>query len=150
MGMSRYSGLRVPRLRAVWEPEGRSFDFINFWLCVMLNQHGTPHPLRQAQDAEFHNSLRACRKDKAMKIVSINPATGETLEEYQEMTPDEVKGIIASAHEAFGEWRRTSFAQRAGLMKKAAAVLRDKAPEYGKLMTQEMGKPLRDGRAEAE
>ena len=85
-----------------------------------------------------------------MKIVSINPATGEPLADYQEMTPEEVKTIIASAHDAFGEWRRTSFAQRAELMKRAATVLRDKAPEYAKLMTQEMGKPIRDGRAEAE
>lgn len=85
-----------------------------------------------------------------MTIVSINPATGEALAEYQEMTAEEVKSIIAAAHEAFGEWRRTSFVQRAGLMKKAAAILREKAPEYAKLMTQEMGKPIRDGRAEAE
>lgn len=85
-----------------------------------------------------------------MTIVSINPATGETLAEYQEMTPEEVKSIIALAHETFGEWRRTSFAQRATLMKKAAVILRDKAPEYAKLMTQEMGKPIRDGRAEVE
>lgn len=85
-----------------------------------------------------------------MTIASINPATGETIQEYQEMTPQEVEGIIASVHAAFGEWRRTSFAQRAGFMKKAATILREKAPEYAKLMTQEMGKPIRDGRAEAE
>lgn len=85
-----------------------------------------------------------------MTIVSINPATGKVLAEYQEMTPEEVKSTITSAHEVFGEWRRTSFAQRAELMKKAAAILRDKAPDYAKLMTEEMGKPIRDGRAEAE
>lgn len=85
-----------------------------------------------------------------MTIVSINPATGKVLAEYQEMTPEEVKNTITSAHEVFGEWRRTSFAQRAELMKKAAAILRDKAPDYAKLMTEEMGKPIRDGRAEAE
>lgn len=85
-----------------------------------------------------------------MTIVSINPATGESLAEYQEMTPAEVKSIIASVHEAFGQWRRTGFARRAALMKKAAAILRDRAPEYAKLMTQEMGKPIRDSRAEVE
>lgn len=85
-----------------------------------------------------------------MTIVAINPATGETLAEYPEMTPKDVESIIAATHEAFSAWRRTTFAQRAALMKQAAVVLRAKAPLYAELMTKEMGKPIRDGRAEAE
>lgn len=83
-------------------------------------------------------------------IVSINPATGEPIKEYHEMTSAEVGRAIAAAHEAFLAWRRTTFAQRRELMKKAAAVLRAKAQSYGQLMSQEMGKPVRDGRAEVE
>lgn len=85
-----------------------------------------------------------------MTIVSINPATGKTLAEYQEMPVEEVQEIIASTHDAFLNWRKTSFAQRAALMKQAASILRAKAPDYARLMTQEMGKPIRDGRAEVE
>lgn len=85
-----------------------------------------------------------------MAITSINPATNELIQEYHEMTPEEVQAIIASAHETFLSWRKTSFTERAALMHKAADILRARADEYGRLMTLEMGKPIKDGRAEAE
>lgn len=85
-----------------------------------------------------------------MSILAMNPATGETINEYQEMTPEEVKSIIENAHEAFLSWRKTSFAERTELMKKAAQVLRNNAEAYAKLMAQEMGKPITGGRGEAE
>jgi succinate-semialdehyde dehydrogenase/glutarate-semialdehyde dehydrogenase len=85
-----------------------------------------------------------------MTIKAVNPTTGETIREYEEMTPEEVKGVIEKSHETFLSWRRTSFAERAGLMKNAGQILRDNADEYVKLMAQEMGKPVKDGRAEVE
>jgi succinate-semialdehyde dehydrogenase/glutarate-semialdehyde dehydrogenase len=85
-----------------------------------------------------------------MSIVSINPTTGETIKEYQELTPAEVKSILEQAHAAFLEWRETDFATRARLMRRAAQILRDNAADYARLMAQEMGKPVADGRAEAE
>ena len=85
-----------------------------------------------------------------MTIKVVNPATGETINEYQEMTPEEVESIIENAHEAFLSWRKTSFSERAGLMKNAAQVLRNNAEAYAKLMAQEMGKPIQGGRGEAE
>src|SRR5689334_20941960 len=89
-------------------------------------------------------------KAAAMPIESINPATGETLERYDEMTRPQVGAAIDSAHAAFLEWRKTTFAVRAEPMRKAAALLRERAREYGKLMALEMGKPIRDGIAEAQ
>jgi succinate-semialdehyde dehydrogenase/glutarate-semialdehyde dehydrogenase len=86
----------------------------------------------------------------AMSIQSINPATGEKIKDYAEMAAKEVMGAIAKGHRAFLDWRQTSFAQRAKLMKKAAQILRDDAGSHGELMTQEMGKPIASGRAEAE
>ncbi|HEY7490857.1 MAG TPA: NAD-dependent succinate-semialdehyde dehydrogenase [Candidatus Tectomicrobia bacterium] len=85
-----------------------------------------------------------------MAIQAVNPATGETINTYEEMTPAEVARAIAQAHEAFLDWRKTSFAPRARLMKQAARLLRVQSTAYGKLMAQEMGKPIKDGRAEAE
>lgn len=85
-----------------------------------------------------------------MTIKAVNPSTGETIKEYEEMTPEEVKGAIEKSHQAFLGWRRTSFAQRAGLMKKAARILRDKAEDFARLMAEEMGKPIVGGRSEAE
>jgi succinate-semialdehyde dehydrogenase/glutarate-semialdehyde dehydrogenase len=85
-----------------------------------------------------------------MAIESINPATGETLERYDEMTRPQVGAAIDSAHAAFLKWRETSFAERAEHMRKAAALLRERARDYGRLMALEMGKPIRDGIAEAQ
>jgi succinate-semialdehyde dehydrogenase/glutarate-semialdehyde dehydrogenase len=87
---------------------------------------------------------------KTLAIVSVNPATNETIKEYEEMTPAEVEDIIAGAQQTFLQWRRTGFAERADCMRKAARILRDNAAEYARLMTQEMGKPIKDGRGEAQ
>jgi succinate-semialdehyde dehydrogenase / glutarate-semialdehyde dehydrogenase len=83
-----------------------------------------------------------------MTIESINPATGEKLETYEEMPRTEVDGIIGTAHEAFLAWRRTSFEERAQRLHAVARILRAKDETWARLMAQEMGKPLRDGIAE--
>jgi succinate-semialdehyde dehydrogenase / glutarate-semialdehyde dehydrogenase len=80
----------------------------------------------------------------------LNPATGEELRHYQEMEPAAIAGAITAVDKAFHEWRRLSFSQRAALMREAAEILRARAGEYAVLMAEEMGKPVRDGRAEAE
>lgn len=85
-----------------------------------------------------------------MILKSINPTTGEIIKTYEEMPPQEVKSIIEKTNEAFLDWRKTNFAERAVLMKKAGEILRDHAHEHARLMTQEMGKLVRDGRAEVE
>ncbi len=81
---------------------------------------------------------------------AINPATGNTLKEYDEMSAGEVDSVIEKVHKDFLSWRDTSFGERAELMKRAAGVLKESAGEFATLMSMEMGKLLRDGRAEAE
>ena len=85
-----------------------------------------------------------------MTMKAVNPATGETIKEYEEMTPEEVKSVIEKSHQAFLSWRKTGFTERASLMKKAAQIFRDKSDDYARLMAEEMGKPIASGRAEAE
>src|SRR5919109_2621830 len=85
-----------------------------------------------------------------MTIRAVNPTTGEILNTYEEMAPAQVARAIAQAHDAFLSWRQTSMAERAQRMHRAAKLLRDQAPDYATLMAQEMGKPVKDGRAEAE
>ncbi len=81
---------------------------------------------------------------------SVNPATGETIETYEETSPEEAARILERAHEAFRGWRRRSFAERAEPTRRAAAILRQEKEEHARLMALEMGKPVRQGRAEAE
>lgn len=85
-----------------------------------------------------------------MAMQAVNPATGVTIKEYDEMTPEDVARAVEAAHTAFLSWRRTQLAERAGLMHAAAQVLREQTDEYAILMASEMGKPVTQGRAEVE
>ena len=85
-----------------------------------------------------------------MALQAINPATGKTIQTYDEMTPAAVSEVITQTHTTFQDWKHTTFAERARVMQRAAHILRENANEYAVLMAQEMGKPIRDGRAEAE
>jgi succinate-semialdehyde dehydrogenase / glutarate-semialdehyde dehydrogenase len=85
-----------------------------------------------------------------MSIESINPATGERIKTYDEMTPEQTASAVTAAHDAWKTWRKTSFAERAKPMKQAAASLRERKAELAKLMAMEMGKPFKQGVAEAE
>src|SRR5689334_15165597 len=84
------------------------------------------------------------------KMTSVNPATGEAIRAYDEMTPEMVDGAVVDANSAWKKWRKLSFADRAVPMKKAAAILRSRKDEFARLMALEMGKPLKQGVAEAE
>ncbi|HET9582387.1 MAG TPA: NAD-dependent succinate-semialdehyde dehydrogenase [Gemmatimonadota bacterium] len=84
-----------------------------------------------------------------MPIEVVNPATGRTLRTVPETPADEIDGIVEDAQRAFESWRVTAFEERARRMRGAAGILRERAGAYARLMAEEMGKPVRDGRAEA-
>jgi succinate-semialdehyde dehydrogenase / glutarate-semialdehyde dehydrogenase len=83
-------------------------------------------------------------------IESINPATGATIRTYGEMTSEDALAAVVRAHRAWQAWRTTTFAERGKRMKRAAAILRERRDELANLMAAEMGKPLKQGAAEAE
>ena len=83
-------------------------------------------------------------------IRTINPATGDPGKSYPETSLDEALATAAAARQAFLKWRRTSFEERAKVVHKAAEILRARKDEFARLMTEEMGKTLADGRAEIE
>ncbi len=85
-----------------------------------------------------------------MALHSINPATGEPLRTYPEHGGPEAARLLAEAAEAFQHWRAVSFPERAATLRAAAAVLRRRREACARLMTEEMGKPLAQARAEAE
>jgi succinate-semialdehyde dehydrogenase/glutarate-semialdehyde dehydrogenase len=84
-----------------------------------------------------------------MAIESVNPTTGERLAAYPEMGAAEVDRILDAAVKAQKAWARVPVAERAVPMRRVAALLRERAPELGRLAALEMGKPLKDGAAEA-
>ncbi len=85
-----------------------------------------------------------------MSLRSVNPATGELLETFEETPADELDRMLARADAASREWRRRPIAERADRLHAAARLLRERADTYARTMALEMGKPLAQGRAEAE
>ncbi len=81
---------------------------------------------------------------------SINPATNHIIKEYKEHSAAETAQIIEKTHKAFKRWRDIAFNDRAEKMHSAAQILRDNKEEYARLMTMEMGKIIRESRAEVE
>jgi succinate-semialdehyde dehydrogenase/glutarate-semialdehyde dehydrogenase len=85
-----------------------------------------------------------------MAIATINPTNGQTVRTFQPHSPMDVDRALNRAREAFETHRRTSFSDRAAKMRKVAGLLEKECRELGRLMTIEMGKPIKAAIAEAE
>ncbi|MFB6554350.1 MULTISPECIES: NADP-dependent succinic semialdehyde dehydrogenase [unclassified Streptomyces] len=84
-----------------------------------------------------------------MPIATVNPANGETLRTYEAMGEEEIERRLQLAEATFRTYRTTGFYERAGLMRRAADLLEADQKEIGKVITTEMGKPVKQARAEA-
>ncbi|HEY1404238.1 MAG TPA: NAD-dependent succinate-semialdehyde dehydrogenase [Pyrinomonadaceae bacterium] len=84
-----------------------------------------------------------------MAIASVNPATGEKLCEFAPLTEAEIEEKLQRAAVAYARHRRTSFADRAVMLLRAAEILETEKDRFARLMTAEMGKPLQAARDEA-
>lgn len=77
-----------------------------------------------------------------MTIASVNPATGETFATFEPLTASDVEQKLQRAVEAFPINRARSFADRATRMNRAAELLEERAKDYARTITLEMGKPI--------
>jgi succinate-semialdehyde dehydrogenase / glutarate-semialdehyde dehydrogenase len=84
-----------------------------------------------------------------MAIASVNPATGEVLKTFEPLTAAQIEAKLSLAAKTFETFRKTTFADRARMMNKAADILESEKESLGKLMTLEMGKTLRSAIDEA-
>ncbi|GAA3075216.1 hypothetical protein GCM10020000_70410 [Streptomyces olivoverticillatus] len=84
-----------------------------------------------------------------MPIATVNPANGETLKTFDELSPEEIERRLAAADRAFRQHRTTTFAERTRLLDRAADLLDEDRDAIARTMTTEMGKPLAAARAEA-
>ena len=85
-----------------------------------------------------------------MPIATTNPFTGETVKTFPADTDALIEEKLQKADRAFRSWRRTSFADRARLMSRAASLLEERKDALGRLMTLEMGKLRKAGLGEVE
>jgi succinate-semialdehyde dehydrogenase/glutarate-semialdehyde dehydrogenase len=87
-------------------------------------------------------------REEIVPIATINPATGETVKTYDEMSEADVEHCLAAAAAAHVSYRRTGFGDRAGWMRRAAGILDDEQDQVAAMMTAEMGKTLAAARQE--
>lgn len=85
-----------------------------------------------------------------MAIASINPGTGETLKTFEALTSAQIEEKLQLAADTFRTYRQTAMSERAALMKRAGEILETDKQVLGKMMTAEMGKPIKAAIAEAE
>ncbi len=85
-----------------------------------------------------------------MKFKTVNPANEEVIAEYDSMSREEVFDIAESCNAAFRKWRDLRVSQRAPYFLRLAEVLRKNKDRFARLMTTEMGKPIKEAAAEVE
>jgi succinate-semialdehyde dehydrogenase/glutarate-semialdehyde dehydrogenase len=85
-----------------------------------------------------------------MSIASINPATGETLKTFEALTETQIDEKLQRAAATFAEYKRTSMTEREGWLLRAAEILESEKEAFARLMTIEMGKPIKGAVGEAE
>ncbi|MFO7593912.1 MAG: NAD-dependent succinate-semialdehyde dehydrogenase [Pseudomonadota bacterium] len=85
-----------------------------------------------------------------MAFRSLNPATGELLEEFPAWSPEQLDSTLAAVAAATPRWRETLMAERAALMQQAAGLLRERRDDLAKLITLEMGKRFKEAQGEIE
>ena len=85
-----------------------------------------------------------------MKIESVNPYTAQKIKEYETLSFEDCKNIISSSRASFPSWRKTPMEERTEILSSVANRLRENKKEYGRTITSEMGKPIKEAVAEVE
>jgi succinate-semialdehyde dehydrogenase/glutarate-semialdehyde dehydrogenase len=87
-------------------------------------------------------------KLKAKAYQSVNPSNGKTLKTFEKLTNAQLETAIATAATCFEIWRHKTFAERAIVAVRAAAILRERVEELARPVTIEMGKLIEQARGE--
>ncbi|HTZ61679.1 MAG TPA: aldehyde dehydrogenase family protein [Thermoplasmata archaeon] len=81
----------------------------------------------------------------AKRFETINPATREPVASFVAGTPEDVDRAITAATKAFPAWKETPAPKRGDILLEAARILKQRKPEVGRIVTQEMGKVIAEG-----
>jgi len=84
----------------------------------------------------------------AMEYESVNPFDGKTLKTFVALTDEQLEKKLVGAQTCYETWRHKTYAERAVIVAKAAAIMREKCDEFAKLATLEMGKRIGEARGE--
>ena len=85
-----------------------------------------------------------------MEFKSINPYNGETLATYKSLTETELKEKLDKSETAFPMWKAKDLTERIALVVKVGELLRKNTDKYAEMISLEMGKPVKEAKAEVE
>ena len=83
-----------------------------------------------------------------MPIQTVDPTINKTIKSFDEMSEETVETALTNASLAFREWKKTTFAERAGLLRRVASAMREQRDILAKLITLEMGKLITQAEGE--
>ncbi|MBN3723283.1 NAD-dependent succinate-semialdehyde dehydrogenase [Burkholderia sp. Ac-20379] len=101
------------------------------------------------QDVQLFIDGVWCDGAERRAIDVLNPADETVLGQVARAERADLDAALAAAQRGFAQWRRVSAWERAGIMRRAAQLLRERAAEIAQLMTLEQGKPLAEANGEA-
>lgn len=81
-------------------------------------------------------------------LTAVNPATGDIVREVEPDSDEAIEAKLTASVEAYRQWKEKSFAERAGLLNAVAKLMREEVETLAPLMTEEMGKPIKEARGE--
>ena len=82
-------------------------------------------------------------------LAVFNPATGKEIGRVAHASKPDLDRALEAAQKGFETWRDMTAAERSKIMRKAAGLMRERAGDIGRLLTQEQGKPLAEAKGEA-
>lgn len=85
-----------------------------------------------------------------MSLRSVNPMNGKLIAEYDEMPENKIQSILKLVENEYSLWRETTFEKRKKMMFQAGAQLKEQKNELARLITMEMGKPIKQSLGEIE
>jgi succinate-semialdehyde dehydrogenase/glutarate-semialdehyde dehydrogenase len=85
-----------------------------------------------------------------MGYQSVNPFDNKLVKSFDEITDKQLEAKLAAATACFATWKRTSYAERAKVVEKAASLLHERADQLARIMTLEMGKRIGEAKGEVE
>jgi len=88
------------------------------------------------------------KKPGSKAYQSVNPYDGKILKTFEELTDAQLETAIKTAEKCFTTWRGTTFAERAVVAAKAAALMRARDDDFARPVTLEMGKRFEEARGE--
>jgi acyl-CoA reductase-like NAD-dependent aldehyde dehydrogenase len=81
-------------------------------------------------------------------IETINPATGKVIGSYNNMSIEQINQKTKDARNSFEDWKKLDISERCTYMRRLGRVMKKNKEDYAKLITEEMGKPIRQSLAE--